>query len=171
MKSRFYLFSIRDGFGTGFRALINSLFIPSIFENASQARFISHSEVESDKGATPSVAIQAKQHRDRGSLAAPPSHTTQHTGPYCAVRLIKAEQIQENNLDLVQLSIPDSPVPEANRHLHSHRKLSTGDDYIITCVVPLGFHRAGSACRAFGHTRHNGIFSHCCNDFIRRLPY
>jgi hypothetical protein len=35
-----------------------------------------------------------------GSLTAPPSHTTQHTGPYCAVRLIKAEQIQENNLDL-----------------------------------------------------------------------
>jgi hypothetical protein len=36
-----------------------------------------------------------------GSLAAPPSHTTQRTGPYCAVRLIKADQIQENKLDPV----------------------------------------------------------------------
>jgi hypothetical protein len=36
-----------------------------------------------------------------GSLTTPPSHTTQRTGPYCAVRLIKADQIQENKLDPV----------------------------------------------------------------------
>ncbi len=30
------------------------------------------------------------------SLTAPPSHTTQHTGPYCAVRLIGQDQIQGN---------------------------------------------------------------------------
>ena len=31
------------------------------------------------------------------SLTTPPSHTTQHTGPYCAIRLIKAEnQVQGN---------------------------------------------------------------------------
>ena len=30
------------------------------------------------------------------SLAAPPSHTTQHTGPYCAVRLIRQNQTQGN---------------------------------------------------------------------------
>ncbi len=30
------------------------------------------------------------------SLTAPPSHTTQHTGPYCAVRLIRQVQIQGN---------------------------------------------------------------------------
>jgi hypothetical protein len=30
------------------------------------------------------------------SLAAPPSHTTQHTGPYCAIRLIRQVQLQGN---------------------------------------------------------------------------
>ena len=30
------------------------------------------------------------------SLTAPPSHTTQHTGPYCAIRLIRQVQIQGN---------------------------------------------------------------------------
>ena len=32
-----------------------------------------------------------------GSLTAPPSHTTQHTGPYCAIRLMQGRnQIQGN---------------------------------------------------------------------------
>ncbi len=30
------------------------------------------------------------------SLTASPSHTTQHTGPYCAIRLIRQVQIQGN---------------------------------------------------------------------------
>ena len=30
------------------------------------------------------------------SLTAPPSHTKQHTGPYCAIRLIRQVQIQGN---------------------------------------------------------------------------
>ena len=30
------------------------------------------------------------------SLTAPPSHTTQHTGPYCAIRLIRQVQLQGN---------------------------------------------------------------------------
>jgi hypothetical protein len=39
-------------------------------------------------------------------LTAPPSLTTQHTGPYCAVRLIRQDQIQGNKIDLVLVSTP-----------------------------------------------------------------
>jgi hypothetical protein len=35
-------------------------------------------------------------YRDREEPRSPPSHTTQHTGPYCAVRLIRQNQIQGN---------------------------------------------------------------------------
>ena len=106
-----------------------------------------------------------------GSLAAPPSHTTQHTGPYCAVRLIKRNRTRENKYDLYRGHIPACLSLMIHRHDHWHHKQSIGHACRITHVVPLNYLEPILFRRAFRLTLRNEIFSHCCNDSIRNRPY
>ena len=126
------------------------LSFPSVRVDLDFARYTCHNTRHHHLAAGPSPA-----HIGIGrSIAAPPSHTTQHTGPYCAIRLIRQVQLQGNEspsdvkclsgkaiLTHLTLLIRQGPYGHSLSSRHSFEKL------LFSRVHPHGFCGFSNASR------------------------